>query len=241
MYLLIADDEPLARERLRQLVEEIGAPWQIAGEVADGPGVIKRCAQGDIDLVLLDIRMPGSNGMEVADVLRQQPRPPVVIFVTAYGDKALEAFEREAEDFLLKPVRKERLERTLNRILALSRVQQQALEESPELEQAICVRHRGDLLRIPLAQIYYLQADSKYVTVRHTQGEHLVDESLKSLEERYAATFQRIHRNALVNMAYAQGLHKTPEGNHQLELKGCDTLLEISRRHLAGLRKRLKE
>jgi two-component system response regulator AlgR len=209
--------------------------------VADGPSVLARCEKGDIDLLLLDIRMPGSDGMAVAEELRQRAQPPVVVFVTAYGDKALEAFEREAEDFLLKPVRKERLERTLTRVLALSRVQRLALEGAPEPEQALCVRHRGDLLRIPLSEIYCLQADSKYVTVRHAQGEHLLDDSLKTLEERYAGIFQRIHRNALVNMAYAQGIHKTAEGGHLLELKDCDARLEISRRHLAGLRKRLKE
>jgi two-component system response regulator AlgR len=153
MRVLIADDEPLARQRMRQLVEDIGAPWQVVDEVADGPSVLARCEKGDIDLLLLDIRMPGSDGMAVAEELRQRAQPPVVVFVTAYGDKALEAFEREAEDFLLKPVRKERLERTLTRVLALSRVQRLALEGAPEPEQALCVRHRGDLLRIPLSEI----------------------------------------------------------------------------------------
>ncbi len=242
MRVLIADDEPLARARLCSLIEEIGSPWQVAGEVADGEAVLQRCQAGDIDLVLLDIRMPGMDGMRAALALRDLDPAPVVIFTTAYTERALDAFERHAADYLLKPIRKERLRKALDHARSLSRVQQKSLQPgSSTPAEAICVRLRGELLRIDLADIYYFRAEDKYVVVRHRGGEALLEESLKTLEQRHGAHFLRIHRNALVNSSYLVGLKKDPSGHPCAAIKGCDECLEISRRLLPQVREWLKQ
>ncbi|MEO5342874.1 MAG: LytTR family DNA-binding domain-containing protein [Gammaproteobacteria bacterium SHHR-1] len=237
MRILIADDEPLARERLGRLLQEIGPPWRLAAEVADGPAVLRRCAQGDIDLVLLDIRMPGLDGMQVAAQLRQLQPAPVVIFTTAYPERALDAFERQALDYLLKPIRRERLQQALDRAQALSRVQLRSLQQAKDRPtDAICVRLRGELLRIEIDDVYFFRAEDKYVLVRHRDGEALLEDSLKTLEQRFGGRFLRIHRNALVNLSYLIGLKKDPAGYPCAALKGCDACLEISRRLLPQVR-----
>jgi two-component system, LytTR family, response regulator AlgR len=241
MRILIADDEPLARSRLRALIEEIGPPWQVVAEAADGASVLARCAAGDLDLVLLDIRMPGLDGMAAAARLRQLPQPPVVIFTTAYADGALDAFDQQAVDYLLKPVRRQRLEKALDKARGLSRVQRKDLEaRHPEPTQpAICVRQRGELHRIPLEDILYFRAEDKYVVVRHRHGEALLEESLKSLEQRLGDHFLRVHRNTLIHLAYLQSLQRDAEGRPCVRLRGGDQCLEVSRRLLPGLRQRL--
>lgn len=241
MRILIADDEPLARARLRALIEEIGPPWQVVAEAADGASVLNRCAAGDLDLVLLDIRMPGLDGMAAAARLKQLAQPPVVIFITAYADGALDAFDQQAVDYLLKPVRRQRLEKALEKARGLSRVQIKALEaRRPEPGQpGICVRQRGELHRIPLEEVLFFRAEDKYVVVRHRHGEALLEDSLKALEQRYAERFLRVHRNALINLDYLQALRRDAEGRPCVSLRGCDQCLEVSRRLLPALRQRL--
>jgi two-component system response regulator AlgR len=238
MRILIADDEPLARGRLRALIAEIGPPWEVVDEVADGGEVVRRCERGDVDLVLLDIRMPGMDGMAAAARLLRLPQAPVVIFTTAYSESALDAFDQQALDYLLKPVRKQRLEKALDKAGSLSRVQRKVLEEAGGESggEAVCVRLRGELLRIPLTEVFFFRAEDKYVLVRHRGGEALLEESLKSLEQRYAQGFLRIHRNALVNVSYISALKVDGDGHPCVLLRGCDQCLEVSRRLLPAVR-----
>lgn len=241
MRILIVDDEQLARERLEHLLQEIGSPYEVVGQAADGEEAIKLCSSHEADLVLLDIQMPGMDGLEVAAHLMAQDPAPAVIFVTAYNEHALEAFERNAVDYLLKPVRPERLEAALNRAQALSRVQLQALDELQDSAEA-CVysNFRGGVLRIPVAEIYYFRAEQKYVVARHTGGEALLEDSLKSLEQQLGDQFLRIHRNALAAKRYLNALEKRPDGSFQICLRGVDDRLEVSRRHLPEVRRWLK-
>lgn len=245
MRILIADDEPLARERLAALVTEIGAPWQLVGEVADGLALLDRCTQGDVDLVLLDIRMPGLDGMTAAARLQQLDTPPVVIFTTAYGERALEAFERQALDYLLKPIRVERLRKALDKALGLSRVQAKHLTQSqPQAPQptepaAINVWVRNEQLHILLSEVRYFRAEDKYILVSHQRGEALLDDSLKNLEESYPSLL-RIHRNTLLNPSYLRGIKRLPAGGFCALLRDSNEYLEISRRHLPAVRQWLE-
>jgi two-component system, LytTR family, response regulator AlgR len=241
MRILIVDDEAPARARLHALVDELGSPYRVAGEAADGVEALERCGQGDVDLVLLDIRMPRLDGLDCATGLAALPAAPAVIFVTAYDRHALEAFDRNAVDYLLKPVRRERLQRALERAASLTRPQLRALEglrgEAGEgAAEFITIRVRGGLHRIPLDEILYFQADQKYVTLRHLHGEELLEESLKGLEGRYRDRLLRIHRNALVAKRFLRGLERGGEHQYFARLEGCEARLEVSRRHLAEVR-----
>jgi len=243
MKILVVDDEPPARQRLSSLIEELGAPYELAGEAADGAEALRQFERCGADLVLMDIRMPGMDGLEAARRLAEHEHPPAVIFTTAYEEHALEAFESSARDYLLKPVRRERLLAALQRCQRLTRSQLDAAaalvarsRETPQLS----VNYRGGVRTLPLDQVIYLRADSKYVVARHSEGELLLEESLKSLEERYGAWFLRIHRNALVSRHSLRSLERGADGIHRVLMRGCDETLEVSRRHLADLRRMLK-
>ena len=243
MKILIADDEPLARARLRSLLADLGMGDSVLGEASDGREAVERCRKGEIDLVLLDIRMPGMDGMAAARALLDLDRPPAVIITTAYSECALDAFDYHAVDYLLKPVRLERLQQALAKAKSLSRVQLQAIEERRERElagQSVCVRFRGELHRIEMDQILFLRAESKYVVVYYRDGEALLEESLRSLEQRFSGRFMRIHRNALINLDYLAGLKREGEANPCVELRGLDECLEVSRRHLPAVRQWMK-
>ncbi|MEJ1298780.1 MAG: LytTR family DNA-binding domain-containing protein [Candidatus Sedimenticola sp. (ex Thyasira tokunagai)] len=242
MNILIADDELHARARLRSLIEEIGPPYRVVGEVITGIEVVSACDAQMIDLVLLDISMPGMDGLEAASHLAAQAAPPAVIFVTAYEEHALAAFEKSAVDYLLKPIRRERLEKALKKAQQLTRPQLKALEDlqQGESEEYISVSFRGGLERIPVADVIFFLAEQKYVTVRHGGGEALLEESLKSLEERLGDHFIRIHRNALVSRSRVTGVRRGEEGQSLVSLQGSDLLLEVSRRHLPEVRRLLK-
>ncbi|MES9843833.1 MAG: LytTR family DNA-binding domain-containing protein [Candidatus Sedimenticola sp. PURPLELP] len=241
MKILVVDDEAPARERLSALVSDLGSPYQVVGEAANGEQALKLSRELDVDLLLLDIRMPGRDGLAVAAELAGWEVPPAVIFTTAYEEHALEAFDDNAVDYLLKPIRRQRLEVALQRAAALTRAQVQAIDDlhQPPLE-SISVSYRGGLQRIPLDEILYFKADQKYVTVRHTGGEALLEDSLKSLEERFGSRFLRIHRNALIASRRITGLVKQADGHAMASLSGTDELLEISRRHLPEVRRWLK-
>ena len=242
MKILIVDDEAPARLRLRRLVEELGG-HEIVAEAGSGREALLLNERQQPDVLLLDIRMPGMDGLEAARHLAAMEQPPAVIFTTAYGDHALEAFAAHALDYLLKPIRKERLEQALRHVRKLNRAQSTALValQSPQARTHLCVRVHGELQLIPVDDVIYFLADQKYVTVRHGSGEVLIEESLKALEQEFAARFLRIHRNALVAATRIAALERDDEGGAQLRLRGVAERLEVSRRHLAEVRRRMME
>ena len=191
---MIVDDEPLARERMVQLVSELPG-FEICCEAGNGIEALEKVDREKPDIILLDIRMPGMDGMEVARHLAAMEESPAIIFTTAYGEHALEAFDAHAIDYLLKPVKQDRLQVALGKARRLSGAQGQAIrEEAGERRSHICARVRGNLKLIPLESVLYFQADQKYVTVRFDEGEVLIEESLKSLEDEFKDQFMRIHR-----------------------------------------------
>jgi len=240
MKILIVDDEPLARTRLRQLVEESG-DHTIVGEAANGLQAIEQANTLQPDTVLLDIRMPGMDGLEAGRHLSSLDQPPAIIFTTAYGEYALKAFEVHAVDYLLKPIRAEKLLQALDAARQITRAQMQDIaQENNAVRTHICARVRGNLKLIALEHIYYFKADAKYVEVHHTGGQVLIEESLKSLEDEFAGRLLRIHRNALVAPAMLAGLEKDDSGQPLALFHGTDDRLEISRRHLPQVRALLK-
>ncbi|WJW75592.1 LytTR family DNA-binding domain-containing protein [Thiohalobacter sp. IOR34] len=240
MRLLLVDDEALARDRLRRLLAEL-PDTEVVGEAASGREALEQVERLQPDLVLMDIRMPEMDGLEAARHLAALPEPPAVIFTTAYGEHALEAFEAAALGYLVKPIRIERLAAALGNARRLTRAQAGRLEgESGRARSHLCVRQRGNLQLVPVADIRYFRADHKYVTVRTGSGELLIEESLKSLEEEFGARFVRVHRNALVARAFLQGLEKDAQGRLNVVLMGIDERLEVSRRHASALRRLLK-
>jgi two-component system response regulator AlgR len=240
MRLLVVDDEPLARERLIQLVADIPG-YEVCCEAGNGLEALKAADKESPDILLLDIRRPGMDGLEVARHLSASEEAPAIIFTTAYGEHALEAFDAQAIDYLLKPVKQERLEQALEKAKKWTTAQSQVVVEASNGRRShICARIRGNLKLIPLEDVLYFQADQKYVTVRFDEGEVLIEESLKSLEEEFAEQFMRIHRNALVARDKVVGMEKMPEGGHLVVLKDIGPQLEVSRRHVAEVRKFLK-
>jgi len=240
MNILICDDEPLARERLKRLLADV-PDCSLIAECANGKEAIDALAKENADVVLLDIRMPGIDGLETARHISQMSFPPAIIFCTAYDDYALNAFQVHAIDYLLKPIRKELLMQALSKARSLNRAQLNALAKTDGEPNAANVRshisaktHRGIEL-IPVSDIRYFLADQKYVTVRHGGGEILVDEPLKDLETEFGERFVRVHRNALVAVAFIEGMESTNEG-HFLKIKGVADKLQVSRRHLAGVK-----
>jgi two-component system response regulator AlgR len=241
MRVLIADDEAPARERLRRLLVEIGPPWRLVGEVPDGGEALAACRAQPIDVALLDIRMPRVDGLACARALQDLPTPPAVIFVTAYDEHALAAFDAHAVDYLLKPIRRDRLEAALARARSLTRAQLSALEAGRPEREHLVVTYRGGITRIPVEEVVYLRAEQKYVVARHAGGEALLEESLRSLEERFADRFVRVHRNALVARDAVVGLEKDAAGGCHLCLRGVPDRLEVSRRHLPEIRAWVRE
>ena len=243
MNILITDDEPLARDRLRSLIEELDE-GNVIGEAANGKEALLQCDRLQPDVVLLDIRMPEMDGIEAALHLANLERPPAVIFTTAYGDHALAAFEAHAVDYLLKPIRKERLHDALQKTQQLNRAQLQSLQQAEEpaaMRSHISARVRETIQLIPIEEVLYFRADHKYVTVRHLQGEVLIEESLKALEQEFASLTMRIHRNTLICQQHLAGITKDEEGHPQLLLRNCDEALTISRRHLSEIKNLLKK
>jgi two-component system response regulator AlgR len=232
---LIVDDEAPARERLRRLLEELG-DVTVIGEAANGVEALERCASLDPDLVLLDVRMPGMDGIEAARHLGALEEPPAVIFTTAYDEYALAAFETEAVGYLLKPVRREKLARAVRHAARLAGPQLARLAEQSQLgkrRSQICARLGEQLRLVPLGDVLYFHAGQKYVTLRHHGGRELIDESLRALEQEFAPDFIRIHRNSLVARRYVQAVERGPEGHLLVRLKDCEETLQVSRRHAA--------
>lgn len=241
MRVLIADDEAPARERLRRLLGEIGAPWRLVGEAADGADALALCRAQPIDVALLDIRMPRLDGLQCAAALQALPTPPAVIFVTAFDEHALAAFDAHAVDYLLKPIRRDRLESAMLRAKVLTRAQLTALAEAQPEREYVVATYRGGVRRIPVEEVLYLRAEQKYVVARHLGGEALLEDSLRTLEERLGERFVRIHRNALVAREALIGLDRDASGSCFARLKGIADRLEVSRRHLPEIRALVRE
>jgi two-component system response regulator AlgR len=243
MKLLIADDEGPARSRLQALVGEIGG-WELAGEAGNGREAVERAVAQEVDAVLLDIAMPVMDGLEAARHLARLDRPPAVVFCTAYDEHALAAFDAAAVDYLVKPVRRERLAEALERArrarIAGELPPAPPPDADPRQRTHLSARMRGSLRLIPVEEVYFLQAEEKYVLVHHARGEDLIEESLKSLEEEFGERFQRIHRNCLVATDEFQELRRMPDGQVQAVLRHGKAPLEVSRRCVAGLRERLR-
>lgn len=243
MKVLIVDDEAPARERLAQLVGDIGG-HDVVGGARNGEEALSQSARLDPDVVLMDIRMPGVDGLEAAAQLSMGEAPPAVIFITAFGEHALDAFDAQAVDYLVKPVRRARLKEALDKARRLTRAQLGALNR-PDVDgqtgrEHILCRRRGSLELIPLDDIYYFQADNKYVTVRHVSGEDLIEDSLRQLEEEFPDRLVRIHRNALVCKQSLSGMEKDLDGRCHVLIRGTGHRLEVSRRHVPDVRRLLR-
>ena len=238
MKILIVDDEKPARARLSRLLGDLNE-HEVVGESVNGVEALGMAQSLEPDIVLMDIRMPGMDGIEAARHIAKLDQPPAVIFTTAFSDHALEAFETHAVDYLLKPVKQDRLRDALSAAIRPTRAQaSRSGDVLSELEprQHICARVRGNLVLVPIDSIYYFHAEQKYVTVRHSEGEVLIEDALKTLEAEFGDRFFRIHRNALVSLAALGGMHSDNDG-HQVTFRDIDDRLEISRRHLPAVRK----
>ena len=240
MRILIVDDETLARDRLRRMLEA-DAAHEVVGEAANGAQAVQLCEDLQPELVLLDIRMPGMDGLETARHFLTLTEPPAVIFCTAYEEHAIQAFDLQAVGYLLKPVRKENLLEALGKAMKLNRAQLAALHETDNARRThISARTHKGIELIGIDDVRYFQADQKYVTVRFGGGEVIVDETLRELEEEFEDLFIRVHRNALVAKHHIDGLVKDASGQVGLRLRGLDEIVNISRRHLPGVRKLLR-
>ena len=241
MNVLIVDDEQLARQRLRKMLSATTG-YQIIGEAETGEDALRKTQASQPDVVLMDIRMPGMDGIEAASYINRMDKPPAIIFTTAFSDHALNAFETHAVDYLLKPIKQSRLEAALDAAKRMNKAQlSQLLDEQTETtRQKICVKTRGSLELIPIEEIIYFKADQKYVTLRTAEQEFLIEESLKNLEQEFIQRFIRIHRNALVAQDMLHSLTKNPEGHACISFSDIDDLLEVSRRHLPDIRKKMK-
>jgi two-component system response regulator AlgR len=241
MKILIVDDEKLARDRLKRLIESM-PNFQVVASASNVTEALAMATSTEPDIVLMDIRMPGMDGIQAARLLYEMAEPPAVIFTTAYSDHALEAFEAHAVDYLLKPVKKERLQVAIEAATKPNKAQAlQTKQKLGDIEQRqhICARVRGSLVLVPIDDIYYFNADHKYVSVRYTDGEVLIESALKTLEIEFGDRFYRIHRNALISLSRVNGLKAENDG-HYVSFQGIDNTLEVSRRHLSGVRKTIK-
>jgi len=246
MKVLIVDDEQPARERLRQLIDDIGR-YEVVGDAGNGEQAIEMAARLGPDIVLLDIRMPGMDGIETAHHLNSMDPAPAVVFTTAYDEYAIAAFDARAIGYVLKPIRRSRLEAALEHAARLTGHALADLASSEGMasqRQHVCARVKDELRLIPVSDIRFFSADQKYTCVHHANGEDLIEDSLKSLEEEFRAGFVRIHRGALVRVDCIDRIEKDRGGKSRVVLRvgspdDGDTLI-ISRRHVADVRRRLK-
>jgi len=241
LKVLIVDDEPPARERLRSLLAEIG-DIQIVGEATNGEEGLRSAVDLSPDVVLLDVRMPGMDGIEAARHLNALEEPPAVIFTTAYDEYAINAFEAQAVGYLLKPIRQEKLAAALSQAVRLTRPQLQRIAAASPSERRthIAARHRDGLRLIPVEEVQFFFAEQKYTTVRHLKGEDLIEDSLRALEEELGSGFVRIHRNALVSVRFLERIERNADGQYFVRLRGCEAPLQVSRRMAGELRDRFR-
>lgn len=244
MDVLIVDDELLARQRLARMVEKIEG-FCVVAEADGAEEAVAAIAAHDPDIVLLDIQMPGRDGLSLARDIAALEDPPAIIFCTAYDQYALDAFGTNAVGYLLKPVKAEQLLQVLEKATKLNKIQRVAAQKNTAPQQEhqrthISAKTRRGVELIPLEDVRYFLADHKYVTVYHRTGEHLLDETLKELEEEFAGRFVRIHRNSLVSIKHIEALERTAQGQYQVRLADTELRPVISRRHVSDLKELLK-
>jgi len=236
MKVMIVDDELPARRRLHELLSDLSARLglDVIAEASNGREALALAAEHRPDVILLDIRMPEIEGVEVARHLQKLPQPPAVVFTTAYDAYAIKAFELHAVDYLLKPIRTARLEDALARARSARPMKEDALNSlQPEGRVNLCAQERGRIHLIPVEDIRYLKAELKYVTARTVEREFLLEEALSKLEQEFAGRFVRIHRNCLVARAAIRGFEREQdegEGHWVVKLDGLDEKLPVSRR-----------
>lgn len=238
MKILVVDDESLARARLCRFIETANL-GDVICEAQNGIEAIKAVEKFSPEVVLMDIQMPGMNGLEAAQHLSQLDTPPAIIFTTAYDEYALQAFDVQAVGYLLKPVRLDDLKLALSKLKKLNKAQSQALNHNPRRSHISAKSHHG-LELIPIENIILFRADHKYISVFHKLGELLIDEPLKELEAEFESEFIRIHRNALVSIKAISGLIKVDDSSYALRVAGLDEPIAVSRRHVAAVRKLIK-
>lgn len=233
LSILIVDDESPARDRLRRMLEDL-PQYAIAGEAGTGAQALEAIGELQPDIVLLDISMPGMDGMSLARTLQRGGVQPAIIFCTAYQNQALDAFEAEAIDYLVKPVRAERLKQALDKACRF-------IGDREDRTPVEYLRSTvgGKVLLTPIPRVICLLAEDKYTTVIHEKGRTVVDDSLTVLEQRFPEAFFRIHRNALISRRHLRGLERSSEGHAVAVLSGTDQRPEVSRRNVAALRKLL--
>jgi two-component system, LytTR family, response regulator AlgR len=240
LKVFISDDEEPARERLRTLLGDIAAelPTKVVGEARNGVEAIELLPPSGAQVLLLDIQMPGMGGLEVARHLARLAAPPRIIFITAHDRHAVEAFELNALDYLLKPVRAERLAAALKKATVPDNARLEKAAEAPREYLSLAERNR--IVLLPVRDILFLRAEEKYVTVRTRSREHLVEEPLIALEKEFAARFIRIHRNCLVARAAIRGFERAPgeegEAHWLVVLDGLEERLPVSRRQWPAVR-----
>jgi two-component system response regulator AlgR len=232
LRIVLVDDEAPARDRLARLIEGIEGA-ELIGQYADGAGLLEGCAASTPDLALLDVEMPGQDGLALAGRLAELPDPPAIVFVTAFERYAVDAFNVQAADYLVKPVRKERLIAALERVRERLAVQ---MQDEPTLVARLAER----ITRIPLGEVRALIAEDKYVSVHYIGGVALVEASLIQLEQRFADRFLRVHRNALVARQHLRALFRDSSGAERVEIDDVEVCPEVSRRNLPVVRRVLK-
>jgi len=237
--VLIVDDEAPARERLRSLLFELDQA-DVVGEAVTGEEALQRTAELAPDVVLLDVRMPGIDGIEAAKHMNVLEQPPAIIFTTAFDEYAMKAFDAQAVGYLLKPIRKEKLAAALSHASRLTPPQLQKIADPTRSRSHIAARHREGLRLIPLDEVQFFFAEQKYTTVRHLKGEDLIEDSLRSLEDEFGSGFVRIHRNALVSVRFLESIDRNADGQYFVKLRGCEAPLQVSRRMASELRERFR-
>jgi two-component system response regulator AlgR len=238
--ILVVDDEPLARERLLRLLERL-QPGAECAEAASGQAALRLVESQGPDLLLLDIRMPGMDGIEVATHLNALENPPAIVFCTAFDEYALQALEHQAVAYLLKPVREAALARALSAAGRVNRLQLASLRAGrlASSRTHVCSQtHRG-LETMPVDEVRCFTAEQKYVVARGPGRELLLQDSLKELEGELGDRFIRVHRSALVARAHLLGLHKEEGGTWCVDVEGLEERIAVSRRHLAEVKQLL--
>ncbi len=235
LRILIIDDEAPARNRLRRMLAEVPAV-HVTGEAATGQEALRLIPLKEPDVLLLDISMPGLNGMQLAQMLQQKGSAPAIIFCTAWSDQAVEAFECDAVDYLVKPVRAERL------VLALDKARR-FLANSDNGSSGSFLRSTlgGKVRLLPMTDVIYLIAEDKYTSAVHQNGKWVINDSLLDLENEHADILVRVHRGTLVTKKRIRGLEKTSNGRYFLQLDGCEDRPQVSRRNLPAIRKLIRE
>lgn len=240
--VLLVDDEVLARERLKRLLQDDPA-YQICGEAENGQQAIERIKDLRPDLAILDIRMPGIDGLQVAEHISTMTPAPAIIFCTAYDEYAIKAFQYQAIAYLLKPIRKEDLLAALQSAGKLSQLQIKQLREQSSAankSSTFLANTWQGMEVINMEDIFYFRADHKYVTVVHKGGETLIDQSLKQIEDEHPEQLLRTHRNSIVNRLHIRSLQRDNAGHYVLSLSE-EHQVPISRRLVSEVKEALKK